>query len=382
MGAKMKKDKNSLALLSSKRTRADTRTRADEAFALPSFPEATPMIEMPSQSCTEAATERNVENNLDNLKQMVLQHESMFREQVRELHRLYEVQQSLMAESNGMVRAIDASSGQPSSNSSIVYSSDFPKLGEEQCLSEPAGGLKISFMQAHQGSALKLDHASSSQGPWHAEESVNCKVRGVRRCSIDLERPAEEDVDGEEVESTSIDEATSVKVAFMSDVSQSSRAPLHQSRLSGKDIHLSLSTDWERKVADTDDGEILGNGGKMYVENETGKHVLFQHSGYSELPFSPMVQGKMDCPSRKATVCPPVVLHTDCLTGNKESQLEGDIMSGLQRDNFNGRDGTREKQTPDPEAGSSSSEKNITWHSSDSEFHLATTLTLFPGKRI
>lgn len=79
----MKSDKNSLVLLSSKLTKADRRTRADEAFALPSFPEATPVLQMelPSRSCKEAAMEHHVEKNLENLKLTMLQHESMFREQ-------------------------------------------------------------------------------------------------------------------------------------------------------------------------------------------------------------------------------------------------------------------------------------------------------------
>eukprot|EP00249_Psilotum_nudum_P019606 c27338_g2_i3 orf=437-1201(-) len=54
--------------------------------------------ELPSHMCKEVAMEQCSQNNVESLKQTMLKHEAMFREQVRELHRLYQVQRLMMAE--------------------------------------------------------------------------------------------------------------------------------------------------------------------------------------------------------------------------------------------------------------------------------------------
>eukprot|EP00249_Psilotum_nudum_P007672 c20737_g1_i1 orf=65-364(+) len=84
MGAKMKSEKNSWVLLSSKRTKADTRTRADEAFALPSFVDATSILQKgtPQQICRDGGIWHSCQKDVEILKQTMLKHESMFREQV------------------------------------------------------------------------------------------------------------------------------------------------------------------------------------------------------------------------------------------------------------------------------------------------------------
>lgn len=86
MGANVRCEKNSLSLLSSKRTKAFSRTRADEAFALPSFSDAAPTFTSASPNRSGRGPKvEHCSDDVERLKQTMLQHESMFKEQVSSL---------------------------------------------------------------------------------------------------------------------------------------------------------------------------------------------------------------------------------------------------------------------------------------------------------
>ena len=80
----MKSEKRSLALLSNKRTKAYTRTIADETFSLPSFSDTIPSftIDTPHKS-SKMLWSMHLEHdrNIEKLKQKMLEHELVFKEQ-------------------------------------------------------------------------------------------------------------------------------------------------------------------------------------------------------------------------------------------------------------------------------------------------------------
>lgn len=370
MGARIKSEKNSLVLLSSKRTKADSRTRADEAFALPSFPEATPTshVELHSQSCKEVAMEHDSEKDVEKLRQTMLQHEAMFREQVRELHRLYQVQRLMMTESKTKESVIYTSSDPRSSNGSLVYSSESLKNGERHPW-EAMNGSKISFRQAHQHVSSRPAQMYPSQPHvqinrsqeviCHPERFVNSKSQKVVRRMFDLERPAEEYMDIEQEEEKYVDGDTlMLKETSTSNSFQAGTTILGQSLASGKDAHSSLSTCSERDVVGATHGDTYGRDTKLFEENRRENHFLFERAGCSEVPFFPIVPSRTDFGTQEALGSTTTVLPTKSLLGglsgvNHESQWED---SGSQKRDFDDYESRRNvRQSLDPGSAHKSS---------------------------
>lgn len=368
----MKSDKNSLVLLSSKLTKADRRTRADEAFALPSFPEATPVLQMelPSRSCKEAAMEHHVEKNLENLKLTMLQHESMFREQVRELHRLYQVQRLLMAESKGKDSAMHTSSDPPSSNNSLVHSSGSFKTQGKRSSWEATGGSKINVKQDNTDVVCKLEQITPSQGHifvhrsqqdvQHPEGVSKSKYQKVIRRTFDLERPAEEYMDIEAENDKSFEESTLVKVTPTLDVSVTCRVPFG---VSGKDTHLSPSAHWDKEVVGSAHREMYGNA-KSSEKNGRQGHSLLKPLGFSEVSFSVMEPSSIDCPSNGVPVHSTPVISTKSLLGGllgrpaHESQSEDQPMLILQSRENDEHHSRRGERWFDADAGARFTQEN------------------------
>eukprot|EP00250_Pteridium_aquilinum_P006332 c16273_g1_i1 orf=271-2190(+) len=192
MGANMRCEKNSLALLSSKRTKAFVRTKADEAFALPLFSDAAPTftMESPYRSGRALKLEQH-SDEVERLKQTMLRHESEFKEQLYELHRLYQVQRVLMEESKSS--ASNPHSDSPSSNSSLLYNPDLCKPKEERRFwgandaSKASPCKQLSFFPGH------IDVNKPHEDRSYVERPANAACqKDSQRPVIDLEQPAEE----------------------------------------------------------------------------------------------------------------------------------------------------------------------------------------------
>lgn len=195
MGANMRCEKNSLALLSSKRTKAFSKSRADEAFALPLFSDAAPSFAADSsyRSGREQRVEHHV-NDVERLKQTMLRHESMFKEQLHELHRLYQVQRLLMEESKRKSSASHPHSDSPSSNSSLIYNPELSKVKEERFWEASDASKQLSFFLG------QIDVNKPCEDKHYTDRLVDAmpsQKDTQRRPIIDLERPAEEHVEAE-----------------------------------------------------------------------------------------------------------------------------------------------------------------------------------------
>lgn len=202
----MRGDKNSLALLSSKRVKAYSRTRADEAFALPSFSDALPVptTEPPRSSNTAAKTQPerhvepkpHVEHDSENVKQTMLEHESLFKEQLHELHRLYQKQCMLMESRKG--HAFHSCSEPPSSNSSFLYNPDSFKLQEDRSFGDASvakafdnGQNFCAFpTQMVDVKPFEVDAERQKQGCGRPMRDLERPVEG--RPMFDLERPPDD----------------------------------------------------------------------------------------------------------------------------------------------------------------------------------------------
>ncbi|KAI5055513.1 hypothetical protein GOP47_0029034 [Adiantum capillus-veneris] len=186
--ANMRCEKNSLALLSSKRTKAFSKSRADEAFALPAFLDASPTYTVES-SYRSVIREPKVEhhvNDVETLKQTMLQHESVFKEQLYELHRLYQVQRLLMEESKRTSLFGHPHSDSPPSTSSLPYNLDSCRAKEER-----------RFWEASRltSTGKQLSGQIDVNRPCEGKHRVDRLGMGKhsQRPIIDLEQPAAEE---------------------------------------------------------------------------------------------------------------------------------------------------------------------------------------------
>ncbi|KAI5065194.1 hypothetical protein GOP47_0019889 [Adiantum capillus-veneris] len=212
-------DKSSLALLSSKRGRAYARTRADEAFALPNFSDAIPVstIELQQRPANNTArSEPPVEHEAENVKQTMLQHESVFKEQLHELHRLYQKQCMLMAESN-KDPSCDRVPEPPSSNGSFLCNPETLRLHEERSFGNASSTKGFENNQSYRALLGRMDDVkrfedsgSSGKPSSHLLTEVYTSSQNQGRHQmfdlekpppyrpiLDLERPADEYMDVE-----------------------------------------------------------------------------------------------------------------------------------------------------------------------------------------
>ncbi|MCO5560466.1 hypothetical protein L7F22_014081 [Adiantum nelumboides] len=211
-------DKSSLALLSSKRGRAFARTRADEAFALPDFSDAIPTstVEPQRQLNSVARPEQPVEHGAENVKQTMLEHESVFKEQLHELHRLYQKQCMLMAESNK-----DPACGQvpkpPPSGSSFLCNPENLRLQEDRSYGNASSAKVFEINDSYRALLGRMDDAKLFEDSGSSGKSSSHQLTEVYGSSknqgrhelfdlekpppshpiIDLERPADEYMDVE-----------------------------------------------------------------------------------------------------------------------------------------------------------------------------------------
>lgn len=197
MGANVRCEKNSLSLLSSKRTKAFSRTRADEAFALPSFSDAAPTFTSASPNRSGRGPKvEHCSDDVERLKQTMLQHESMFKEQLYELHRLYQVQRLLMEESQRKGSASRPRSDSPSSNSSLLYNPDSCKPKGETRFWDTKEASKSSPCKQLSFFPGLIDMNKPHEDKSYAERPVNVSFqKDSQRPIIDLEQPAEEHIE-------------------------------------------------------------------------------------------------------------------------------------------------------------------------------------------
>ncbi|KAH7435241.1 hypothetical protein KP509_06G055600 [Ceratopteris richardii] len=236
-------DKSSLALLSNKRGRAYARTKADEAFALPSFADAVPVPaaepqrqtnvlpssdEPLSKASSSAASlngpqlknltsnhapkpEQFPERNVETVKQTMLQHESVFKEQLHELHRLYQKQCVLMAESKKDVSSTRFS--EPSSSNSSHLSS--PRFAPSQDWTSLKNSDGVKTYEMHSVHFNRIGDVKHLENCGTRKNVINSHISGIhglgprsdylftcdkiisKQPIIDLERPAEELMDTE-----------------------------------------------------------------------------------------------------------------------------------------------------------------------------------------
>ncbi|MCO5580925.1 hypothetical protein L7F22_034798 [Adiantum nelumboides] len=185
MAANLLCEKNSLAVLSNKRTKAFSKSRADEAFALPSFVDASPTFSVESsyRSVREPKVELRV-NNVEILKQTMLQHESMFKEQLYELHRLYQVQRMLMEESKKRSVTSHPHSDSPPSNSSVPHYPNSCRAKEERRFWEASNASRPTSIKQLSFLSGQIDVNKPCEDKHLVEHS--------QRPLIDLEQPADE----------------------------------------------------------------------------------------------------------------------------------------------------------------------------------------------
>ncbi|KAH7291446.1 hypothetical protein KP509_29G017200 [Ceratopteris richardii] len=210
-------DKSSLALLSSKRGRAFARTRADEAFALPSFSDAMPAPIQESQQrlSNVARPEQPAKNDAENVKQTMLEHESVFKEQLHELHRLYQKQRVLMTGPKSE-HFPDQISEAPSSNSSLLWNPE-TKLQEGRSVVDMNSVRDCGSSQTCNSIFERVDDVVRPQSHAFCQNENSQVFFGIdvsapkldrnhvfsseqptsRPLIIDLERPAEEYMDVE-----------------------------------------------------------------------------------------------------------------------------------------------------------------------------------------
>ncbi|GMI90254.1 hypothetical protein like AT1G69360 [Hibiscus trionum] len=145
----------------------------------------------------------------DALKQKMLEHEAIFRNQVSELHRLYRIQKDLMDE---IKKKQSVKAQVPIGLSSLLASKittedahkwhipSFP-VANSNCARPSISGVEhshspLSFMK---GSSIQASSFGSQNGDNSNDvEVLECRPTKVRRKTIDLELPADEYIDAEE----------------------------------------------------------------------------------------------------------------------------------------------------------------------------------------
>ncbi|CAH2066340.1 unnamed protein product [Thlaspi arvense] len=130
-----------------------------------------------------AAESHRPGNERDFLKQTMLEHEAVFKNQVHELHRLYRTQKSLMDEAKGK-----------SSGDNISQSERTP----ESVIKRDLPGFLMGSSMCGEGSSsqpgnVAMPNGNSSKG----EEVVEVRPEKVRRRMIDLQLPADEYLDAD-----------------------------------------------------------------------------------------------------------------------------------------------------------------------------------------
>ncbi|KAH7315617.1 hypothetical protein KP509_21G057600 [Ceratopteris richardii] len=199
MGANVQCEKNSLTLLSDKRTGRLSKNRTDGAFSVPLF------FEMSHSPISSDANYRSIKepndickpNDIEALKQTMLLQESMFKEQLYELHRLYQVQMKLMEETkkNRLVRHLHSESS--TLNSSSHYTQGLCELKEqdriwgtsESC--KPNASKRLSFLSS------QINSKDFNKDRHHTDRLENDSFQKSQRPMIDLEQPAEQYMDTE-----------------------------------------------------------------------------------------------------------------------------------------------------------------------------------------
>eukprot|EP00249_Psilotum_nudum_P019604 c27338_g1_i1 orf=341-1516(-) len=342
MGAKMKIEKNSLVLLSSKRTKVDTRTRADKAFALPSFTTETTSIiqELPPHVCNEVTMEQCSQKDKEILKQTMLKHEAMFREQVRELHRLYQVQRLMMAATKRGDLAILGYPAVPSSSKDSLpssFSSDSikPAIETELCyaINEPLNvsrrDCKDFFLKPDQGFPTKDLGNSLSHDINNCEHSVQSPFKAARR-TFDLERPAEDYMD-DELEEENLQKEPMLRMGIEQNASECHSIPVNNSPGQGNEVYLRLGTGWDGNV----DVLPANNPTTGLEECLRGETMLLKHQRSSEgISFFPMASMKKEHLSQETPFRPVPIYPSKSFLGgllglNQERWLDNVSMPGM-----------------------------------------------------
>eukprot|EP00249_Psilotum_nudum_P019605 c27338_g2_i1 orf=437-1426(-) len=286
--------------------------------------------ELPSHMCKEVAMEQCSQNNVESLKQTMLKHEAMFREQVRELHRLYQVQRLMMAEAKRKDFAILGYSAVPSSSKdsfSCSFSYNSIKLALETRLwhasNEPLNvsrcDQKDLILKTDQGFPTTPLENNLSHDVVNCEHSVRRSIKAERRI-FDLERPAEDYMDDE------LEENLQEECTLRMGVKQS--GPEFWSKLAngiperGNKVYLSLGTGCDSNV----DVPPTNNRAVSLEECIRGEKGLLKCPRSSEgISFFPMASSmRNEGLSQEAPFCPKPILsgkrHLGVLLGlNQES---------------------------------------------------------------
>ncbi|XP_030552559.1 uncharacterized protein LOC115756782 isoform X2 [Rhodamnia argentea] len=149
------------------------------------------------------------ESDKDVVKQTIIEHEAVFKNQVHELHRLYRVQRGLKDEIKrkglhiGQIAADTESSPLPfqltSEDAQKWHFSSFP--GASSCCGWPSisdtKGIPLNSPEGNstQGSPFVHQHGGSSK----LKEVFECRPTKVRRKMFDLQLPADQYIDDEEL---------------------------------------------------------------------------------------------------------------------------------------------------------------------------------------
>ncbi|XP_015879824.3 uncharacterized protein LOC107415920 isoform X1 [Ziziphus jujuba] len=152
--------------------------------------------------------------NKEQLRQTIMKHESIFRHQVRELHRLYKIQRDLMNEIKSKERA--RQSIPTGMSKSSLFSSGFPSVDDKRSWdfsklpsASSNYGSSTDFIQSHCNSMVKGKITQSSFGPMQNGvrlkdyEPLDSKSSKFERRLFDLERPAHEYINDDDLQGDS-----------------------------------------------------------------------------------------------------------------------------------------------------------------------------------
>ncbi|XP_057855220.2 uncharacterized protein LOC131064910 isoform X1 [Cryptomeria japonica] len=296
MGAKVQCNNSLQFFDSNKDVWEDVKTKKNFGDAWPDY--GTGMMLRTNQSCSifkQDTMEKCSEYDKESLKQTMLKHEKIFRSQVRELHRLYEVQKSLMDDLRRKDFSSSAFSPTRRSGELLFH------FGPEQQTSKD----KRNLWDFLDGSVREKDNRGRSHPTLGTDNMqtpgsglvdhntlivLNSKennggfkdfnrlqpIRATPR-RFDLEQPADEYVDDEAVDELREDPLLKREIhgngkesnffKFQSDVEPES------------DLQLTLSTGWEKskKKDDRPNGTLLDMGfhNKEREEAKEAKHSRF-----------------------------------------------------------------------------------------------------------
>eukprot|EP01018_Ginkgo_biloba_P031630 Gb_29019 [translate_table: standard] len=285
-----------------------------------------------SQSCKTfklETIEACSEYDKEIMKQTMLNHEEIFREQVCELHRLYQVQKLLMADlkrkdfNTSTFSLVTRQTGpflfhvgsrhiEPEGKGNLWDAFGRPmKEKESRCHNHPITGM--SYMQSPKHSLLGESVQNGLIGHETKdglEEFYRPQPRRSPSMKFDLERPADEYMDYEATDRNEEDRV--LRIAVKDNLKEYSLSNVHSTFEPESDVQLTLSIGWEKGAMDSDNqtGKCLGLVSRILKRKEEN-----ESKGQEEATFFPAASRRTKSATEETTGEQKLILSKQSLLG-------------------------------------------------------------------